>query len=314
MMPGKPLVPEDEMIEREETEMRAEPVLEVGMVGLGRMGMAIALRLAEQGCRVIAWNRSEAPRREARAAGIAVVDRPADLVKPGRIILTCLFDDAALKAVCLGEGGLLSQAAQDVLFVDLSTVLPATIREIHARAIHAGSDLADSPVLGTVAPARAGQLIAMVGASPTAFEHARPLLAKIARKVVHVGPTGSGAATKLSVNIPMTAYWAAMADSFALGARYGVPVETILGILADSPAAIGQLPLKMDVLLRRTTAVGFPMTSVLKDIDLMRLAAGEHVLKTIDGAMVTYRDAIAIRGDGDVAAVALAHVPAPPSS
>jgi 3-hydroxyisobutyrate dehydrogenase len=276
----------------------------IGMAGLGRMGEAMAHRLIDKGFLPLLWNRSPISA-ELRDRGARVVATPSDLIRETKIIITSLLNDAALDAVYLGAHGLLCNDLQGHVLIDTSTVMPETIHRISAEAERRGGHLIDSPVLGTMTPARKGQLIAMAGGTAAAMEIARPVLELLARRVEHIGPSGSGSAMKLALNLPIAVYWAAMSDCLALAALHGVNRDRLLGIIADSPAALAQLPLKMDILQGRSTEVAFPLSAVLKDMGLMRRSAEPHLrLLTVEVAEQIYRQALEV-GDRDVAAVAL---------
>jgi 3-hydroxyisobutyrate dehydrogenase len=241
----------------------------VGVAGLGRMGRALAARLLERGVPIAVWNRTPAPERELVNQGALVVDTPSALSISSTLVLTSLADDAALEAVYRGADGLLSGPPGGRLFVDTSTVLPATARHLAEHAKRAGAAFVDAPVLGTVAPARAGQLIVLVGGSDSNVLRARAVLNNIARVVHHVGDVGAGAAMKVALNIPMMAYWAALADSFAVARACKLDPKQLAAIISDSPAALAQLRLKMPILLGDSHEVGFDIDSVLKTCAMM---------------------------------------------
>ena len=279
--------------------------MRIGVAGLGRMGTAMAARLIEQGCVLTVWNRSAAALSEVAGLGAEPVATPADLWNCCDFVLSSLTDDQALEEVYLGSGGLLRSTAWGKIAVDTSTVLPGTIRRLAVKAAEVGCQLLDSPVLGTSTPARQGQLIAMVGGDSSAFERALPLLRLLARKVRHLGPSGSGAAMKLSINIPMAAYWAAFSESLALAARNGLDVRDVIEVIQDSPAALAQLPLKLEILMGRSTQVGFAIEGVVKDLEVIRAAAGAEVsLPVVQASLLKYRAATEMgAGAEDVASI-----------
>jgi 3-hydroxyisobutyrate dehydrogenase len=278
----------------------------VGIAGIGRMGNAMGLRLLERGVPLVVWNRNPAATEPLVAQGAARANTLAELTEACGQVLTSLSNDAALDAVYCGPRGLLEGAARGKLFIDTSTVSPTTVMRIGRAAEQAGASFIDAPVLGTVAPARAGRLIVMAGGSADHIAAARATLGHIASSIYHVGDVGSGAAMKLAVNVPMAAYWAAMADSFALARACHLDVAQVVGIIADSPAALAQLQLKLPVLLGQSAQVGYDIQGVLKDCDLIKgvAAANGLVLPTLDGAHSAFAAAVTGGwGDRDVAAV-----------
>jgi 3-hydroxyisobutyrate dehydrogenase len=251
----------------------AMSVSRVGIAGLGRMGRALATRLLECRVALAVWNRTPGPERELVAKGALAVESPTALVQTCQIVVTSLANDQALEAVYSSQGGLLSGSAAGRLFIDTSTVLPATARRVAEHAKRVRAAFVDAPVLGTVAPARAGQLIVMVGGSEADVLKARAVLNNIARVVHHVGDVGSGAAMKVAVNIPVMAWWAALADSFKVAQACRLNPDQFAAIIGDSPAALAQLRLKMPILLGQSAEVGFDINGVLKLCDMMNQLA-----------------------------------------
>ena len=169
-----------------------------------------------------------------------------------------------------------------------------------------GASFIDAPVLGTVAPARAGRLIVMAGGRPEHIAAARATLGHIAGAINHVGDVGSGAAMKLAINLPMAAYWAAMADSFALAQAAKLDVAQLVKIIADSPAALAQLESKLPVVLGHSAQVGYDIQGVLKDCDVIKRVAAANGLRLpmLDGMVTAFAAAVTGGWGGrDVAAV-----------
>jgi 3-hydroxyisobutyrate dehydrogenase len=278
----------------------------VGIAGTGRMGSAVGARLLDCGVPVTVWNRSSARASDLVTGGARYCETPTELASACNIVITSLLDDGALDAVYLGAEGLLSGDCRERLFINISTVLPATVIRLASAAAKVGASLVDAPVIGTISPARAGQLIVMAGGSLPDISKAKSVFDHIARVVHHVGGVGSGAAMKLAVNIPMSTYWAAMAESFALAEAAGLRTEQLAEIIADSPAAMAQLKLKLPVLLGQTESVGFDIDGVVKDCGVTRrLAEAHHIeMRTLKGAQSVFCDAaVAGWGARDVAAV-----------
>jgi 3-hydroxyisobutyrate dehydrogenase len=287
--------------------MSHEVAMKVGIAGTGRMGSAIGARLLERGVSLAVWNRASARTRDLTEQGAADCRTPAELAASCNIVLTALLDDAALDAVYLGSEGLLRGDCRERLFINVSTVSPTTVIRLASEAAGVGASLVDAPVIGTVSPARAGQLVVMAGGSAADVARAKPVFDHIARVVHFVGDVGCGAAMKLAVNIPMSTYWAAMAESFALAQAVGLRPEQLAEIIADSPAAIAQFALKLPVLLGQTANVGYDIDGVVKDCGVTRRLADSHgvELRTFKGAQSVFSDAArAGWGARDVAVVA----------
>lgn len=252
--------------------------MKIGIAGLGNMGRAIAERLEEEGVSLVAWNRSAAKLKGLAAEAAAT---PAELAGTADIVLSVLANDAATEAVYSGPDGFLSGDLKGTLIVEFCTQSPDR-SELLARAVRqAGGAYLECPVGGTVAPARAGKLLGLAGGSAEDFERARPVLEKITRRLEHMGPVGSGAAMKLSINLPLMVYWGALGEALGLAQAGGVDPTLALDILADSSGAIGAAkarvpPIREMVVNGDPGPVNIRLEVALKDMVAMVALAEEH--------------------------------------
>lgn len=247
--------------------------MRVGLVGLGRMGSAIVAHLTS-GCRsVVVWNRSLDKCAAAAIAGASIAGSLRELVSASDIVLSSLFDDEAVREVYLGPDGLLSQDCEGRVFVEMSTITPDTIRLIAAKASSRNASLVDAPVSGTVGPAREGKLLVLAGGAPADLERVAPVLSLFSRKIIHLGPTGSGTSMKLAVQLPLYVYWQALGEALSIGAASGLQLHEMLAVITDSPAAIAMLKSKVPVLLQENTEVAFTVSAAHKDLNVIRETA-----------------------------------------
>ena len=196
-----------------------------------------------------------------------------DVVTGADIILSILFDDHALKDVYLGSSGLLTAGCAGKLFIDMSTVLPDTARQIGREAGAMPAAFVNAPVSGSVLQAKQGKLLVLAGASSEDFERAKPVLTLFARKIEHVGPVGAGSAMKLAIQLPISVYWQSLAEALCLGSEAGLSLGQMLHLIADSPAALPALQSKIPTILRDDKEVSFDLTSAVKDLALMNEVA-----------------------------------------
>jgi 3-hydroxyisobutyrate dehydrogenase-like beta-hydroxyacid dehydrogenase len=250
--------------------------MQLGFVGLGRMGQAMVPRLLAAGYTVTVWNRTPARAEPLLAAGAVWADTPAALASRSDLVITIVTNDAAVEDLYNPTDGLLGGDVAGMLFLEMSTIRPDTIHRIVPLVARRGASLLDAPVSGTVPPARDGQLIAMVGGSSEDLERARPVLDVLCRHIEHLGPNGSGAMMKLVLNMPMAVYWHALAEALAMGTQAGLDLEQMLNLIVDSPAAITFLRAKLDSVLGTPGEVTFDITGVRKD--LLAMTATGHLL------------------------------------
>jgi len=245
----------------------------VALVGLGRMGSAILPHLLAAKLDVVVWNRTPEKTRDAARRGARVAASLRDVVTGADIILSILFDDHALKDVYLGSSGLLTAGCAGKLFIDMSTVLPDTARQIGREAGAMPAAFVNAPVSGSVLQAKQGKLLVLAGASSEDFERAKPVLTLFARKIEHVGPVGAGSAMKLAIQLPISVYWQSLAEALCLGSEAGLSLGQMLHLIADSPAALPALQSKIPTILRDDKEVSFDLTSAVKDLALMNEVA-----------------------------------------
>ncbi|MGB6746780.1 MAG: NAD(P)-dependent oxidoreductase [Xanthobacteraceae bacterium] len=209
--------------------------MRIGVAGIGKMGAAIAARLIEVGHEVAVWNRT--PDKAKVIAGATVAGTPAELLQHADIIISSLTDAAALDAVYKGPSGLLSGDVAGKLFIDMSTVLPATEVTLAEAVRGKGAAFVECPVGGSTGPARQGKLIGLVGGDAADVARARPILEQLCRRLEHAGPVGSGAVLKFAVNLPLMVYWQALGEALALTHALPVPPERLMDLLSDTSGA-----------------------------------------------------------------------------
>jgi 3-hydroxyisobutyrate dehydrogenase len=211
--------------------------MNVGVAGLGMMGAAIAQRLIEVGHTVTVWNRTADKVKPVVAAGAIPTATPTALVGASEAIITILTDAAAIDAVYGGPDGLLAGDVGGRLFIEMSTVQPATELALAEQVRRKGAAFVECPVGGTTGPARQGQLIGLLGAEPANAARAEPLLRQLCRRIEHCGPVGAGSTMKLAINLPLMVSWQAFGEAFALTRDLGIDPDRLLSIFTDISAA-----------------------------------------------------------------------------
>jgi 3-hydroxyisobutyrate dehydrogenase len=238
------------------------------------MGSAIAQRLQEVGHSVTVWNRSPEKARPLADAGAKVATTPAVLATACEAVVTMLTDEAAIDAVYGGPSGLLSGDVRGKLFIDMSTVQPATEIALAERVRGKGAVFVECPVGGSTAPARQGQLIGLVGAEPPDFERARPIIEQMCRRIEHCGPAGNGAVVKLAINLPLMISWPAYGEAFALCKEVGFDPKRLVDLFADTSGATAALKMRVNAVISMLGGgdpggVTFDIESSVKDLRAM---------------------------------------------
>src|SRR5215207_2353087 len=147
--------------------------MKVGMIGLGRMGAALATRLQGGGHDLVVWNRTSDKAKGLVEAGAVLADTPAAVINQSEAVITCLLDADALEAVFAGDAGILAGEVAGRLFIETSTVQPKIQRSLAERVKAQGGAYVECAVSGSTGPAREGRLIGLVGGSPEDVDRAR---------------------------------------------------------------------------------------------------------------------------------------------
>jgi 3-hydroxyisobutyrate dehydrogenase len=206
--------------------------MRIGVAGIGKMGAAIAARLIEVGHEVAVWNRT--PDKAKAVTGATVVATPAELAQRSDAVITILTDATALDAVYNRPSGLLGGNVAGKLFIEMSTVVPATEIALAAAVRSKGAAFVECPVGGSTGPARQGKLIGLLGADDADAARARPILEQLCRRVEHAGPVGSGAILKFTVNLPLMVYWQALGEALALARSLPVDPARLMDLLSET--------------------------------------------------------------------------------
>jgi 3-hydroxyisobutyrate dehydrogenase len=248
--------------------------MKIGLVGTGRMGSAIAVRLMNCGHELTVWNRTTDKTRALAEAGAKVAASPAELTAACELIITILTDAGAIDAVYLGAHGLLGSAAAGKLFIEMSTVRPETKQRLGREIKSKGATLVDCPVGGTIGPARDGKLFGFAGGETSDVLCAQPVLDQLCRRVEHVGPVGAGASMKLAINLPLLVFWQALGEALVLCRALGLDPHRVMDIFADSSGGPNLLKARGGKIAaalegQDTGPVTFDVDSIRKDLRTM---------------------------------------------
>jgi 3-hydroxyisobutyrate dehydrogenase-like beta-hydroxyacid dehydrogenase len=205
----------------------------IAVLGTGRMGGAIARRLAASGFEVTVWDRTPA---KAQAQNVGrVAPTPAEAIRGVDIAISSLTNADAVRDVYLGTQGAF-ESSTGSLFIEMSTAGPESIEELSREAWKRGLRLLEAPVLGSVPAVESGTLAVLVGGSPQDLGEARPVLERLG-EIHYVGGFGSAARLKLVANTMLGITSAAAAELLAAGTAAGLDREQVFwALLRFAPA------------------------------------------------------------------------------
>lgn len=211
--------------------------MKVAFLGLGHMGLPMALNLSRAGHDVVGFDVFEGARAAASAQDLAVAESAADAAATADVVITMFQTGAQVLDAYRGSDGsdgLLGVAASGTLFIDSSTISVEDARTAHELAEAAGHRALDAPVSGGVVGAENASLAFMVGGSDADFESARPLLEAMGRRVVHCGGAGLGQAAKVCNNMILAVSQIAVAEAFVLGERLGLSHQALFDVASNA--------------------------------------------------------------------------------
>jgi 3-hydroxyisobutyrate dehydrogenase-like beta-hydroxyacid dehydrogenase len=213
--------------------------MDLGFIGLGDMGQVIVHRLLDAGHRVTGWNRTAAKADPLLARGMTWADTPRQVAALSEVVFSVVTDAAAVKAVALGEDGVIAGLPADSVYLDMSTIDPDVSRAIAAEFAAAHLIMLDAPLSGSPITVANGTASTMVGGDRAAFDRVEPVLYDIGSKVSYIGVTGSAVQMKLAVNLSLIVEMVAFCESVALAEKGGVDravaVDAMLKSVVASP-------------------------------------------------------------------------------
>jgi 3-hydroxyisobutyrate dehydrogenase-like beta-hydroxyacid dehydrogenase len=211
----------------------------IGFVGLGVMGQGIVPRLQAAGHTVTGWNRSKDKAQALIAAGMRWADTPRAVAEASDVVLSIVTDGAAVRAVALGEDGIIAGLRPGGVYADMSTIAPDASRAVAAEFAKKGLAMLDAPLSGSPVTLAQGNASVMVGGDAAAFEKIKPVLLAIGPKVTHIGASGLACQMKIAVNLLLMVEVIAFGEAVALAEKGGVArdvaVDAILKSVAASP-------------------------------------------------------------------------------
>jgi 3-hydroxyisobutyrate dehydrogenase len=208
----------------------------VGFIGLGTMGLPMALNVARSDCQLTVFDLQEGPVKEAVALGATAARTVEDVGEASDIILVAVVNDAQVEGVLLGTDGpgVFGSARQGSVVIVHSTINPRTCRRLAALAEEQGLHFLDGPISGGPMGAREGTLSIMVGGDPAALEICRPVLETMSQRIFHLGGVGMGQVAKVANNVVLAITLEGANEGLALARDAGIDEDVMLEVLGTS--------------------------------------------------------------------------------
>ena len=251
-------------------------MLKVGYIGLGLMGKSVARNILKAGFPLVVHNRSRAAVDELVSEGATAANSPREAAFQVDIVFTNLPDTPDVEKVVLGENGILEGAHDGLIYIDNSTIKPASARMIAEELSRKNVFALDAPVSGGDIGARNATLTVMVGGDASALEKAMPVLNAMGKTVTHVGDSGAGQVAKAANQIMVAAQMVAMGELLVFSKKAGVDPRKVVEAIKGGAAQCWTLDVKPPRLFDGNRNPGFKAHMQLKDLKIILDTANEY--------------------------------------
>jgi len=273
----------------------------IGFIGLGIMGGPMARHLLKAGYPLTVTTRNPAVVEAFAKEGATPAASAKAVAQNSDVIITMLPDSPDVEAVVLGENGVADGIRPGSLYIDMSSVAPATARKVHEALKAKGAEALDAPVSGGQVGAEQATLSIMVGGSEAAFSRALPIFQVMGKNIVHIGEAGAGQVTKVCNQIVVALTIQAVSEALTLAKKSGVDVGKVREALLGGFAQSRILDLHGKRIIEGNFQPGFRIKLHRKDLRLALDAGREQgvpLFATANAAELM--DALIAQGKGDL--------------
>ena len=281
--------------------------MKTAFIGMGTMGVPMAINLLKAGHNVTVHNRTREKEESVAALGAKRALSPQEAAVDAEVIITCVSDSPDVEQVILGEAGIIHSAQPGTIVIDMSTISPTVTRQIWGKLAQKGIKMLDAPVSGGSEGAQQGTLSIMVGGDAVDVKKVMPVLQAMGNTITHVGEIGAGQITK-AINQVIVAgtYWA-VAEGISLGMKAGMDMEKVVQAVGGGAAGSWGLTNRSGNMIDNVYPLGFRVRLHHKDLKIALEAARELGVTLPMTAYVEQIETGLIArgyGDEDVSAIA----------
>lgn len=257
----------------------------VGFIGLGKMGIPMARKIAKSGYNLIVYNRTKEKYSLFGDIDVKISRSPKELAENSKFIITMLTDSEAVKSIFMGQDGIISGLGPGKIYIDMSTISPQVTEEIARMVDGKGAEFLDAPVTGSVPAAEKGELTIMVGGRYDSYEKAKKLLGSMGKNIIYIGPPGSGIKMKMINNIILGVNMLILSEAVKFGEFLGINPEIQFKVLSSGSASSRVMELKKNNIINNEFEPLFNLEHERKDlsyaVDLARKVSFPMILSPI---------------------------------
>jgi 3-hydroxyisobutyrate dehydrogenase len=269
----------------------------LGFIGLGVMGSRMAKRLLDAGHSVTGYNRTKSKAQWLLDLGMNWADTPRAAAQSADVVFSMIANNSALRAVTEGNNGIVAGLSAGKIYVEMSTVSPAAIRDLATQVETKGAEMLDAPVSGSSITLEEGKLSFMVGGKRVTFEKVLPYLQAIGPKATYVGGHGLAASMKIATNLSLAVQMLAFSEGVLLAEKSGIARETAVEVLLNSVMASPMVKYRGPFVLKMPDEAWFDVNMMQKDL-LLALEMGRQLDVPLPTTSITNEFLTAARGMG----------------
>ncbi|MEM2203438.1 MAG: NAD(P)-dependent oxidoreductase [Sulfolobales archaeon] len=240
--------------------------MRVGFIGLGIMGLPMAMNILKAGYQLTAYNRTRSRAEPLRSLGAYIANSPREVAERSDVVIAMVTDAPDVEEILFGREGVVEGARPGLIFIDMGTNSPEYARSFAERLSKYGVEFLDAPVTGGDKGAREGTLTIMVGGKYEVFKKVEPVLRAMGRTIIYVGDVGSGQLMKLLNQIVVAINMVALAEAMALARKAGIDEEKLYQILSSGAANSFTVQYYMPKIMKGDLEPGFRAAHLKKDL------------------------------------------------
>jgi 2-hydroxy-3-oxopropionate reductase len=273
----------------------------LGMIGVGKMGLALSRAMIEDGYDVVGYDIDPDRLTLLEASGGQRAASAKEVAEEADIVFSILLKPEHIEDNTFGTKGITAAGKQNLILVEMSTADPIWHAELAGRLGAAGIEMLDAPISGSHPRVASRTIAIMVGGRAEVFEHVRPILEPLARSVVHTGASGTGATMKVVTNLFVNSCVALLAETILVGERAGISHEKMMECLQAGSVRGTMLEQIGPRLMQRDFEPRGAVEIFVKDMGLAIQLAAQHgiELQIVPAARKMFQRAEAAGWGGD---------------
>jgi 3-hydroxyisobutyrate dehydrogenase len=250
-------------------------LLNIGIIGTGFLGKAVATRLLDTGYKVFVYNRTKDKTESLKNLGAIVANTPKELAQNCDLVITIVKDADAVESVSFDRDGIIYGKHPGLTIADMSTISPVSSKKIAKKFSEYEIQMIDTPVMGGPNLAVKGEIIVMVGGKKEAYDKYKNVFDHIGNKIFYLGENGAGHAMKLAMNLQISMLALALSEGITLAKRSGLEPKSFLEILNSTYFKTGMSELKGPKMINGNFEPSFTLKMMKKDLDTINSTARE---------------------------------------